>query len=1048
MKRLLLGLMGFLVTLSIAAAQQYDPALFSGMRWRLVGPFRGGRALTAAGVPGQPDIFYFGAVAGGVWKTTDAGRTWKPIFDDAPIASIGALAIAPSDPNVIYVGTGEADMRSDITYGNGVYKSTDAGKTWRHIGLEDTRQIGRVIVDPQNPDVVYVAALGHSYGPNVERGVFRSNDGGRTWKKVLYKDENTGATDIAFDPRNPQIVFAALWQTRRPPWNVYPPSNGPGSGLYRSADGGDTWEHLTGHGLPSEGLGRIGIAFAPSQPDRMYLIVDAKKGGLYRSDDAGKHWALESEDARVWERGWYFGGIAVDPHNPDIVYVPSISLYRSLDGGKTFTAFKGAPGGDDYHDLWIDPQDSKRMITASDQGTVITVNGGETWSSWYNQPTAQLYHIITDNRYPYWIYGAQQDSGAVAVASRTTYRGIDFRGWRPVSAGGESHYVAPDPLDSDTLFGGSFNLDVTKFSLLTGQNQSVPPVLAHPGNFRSTWTLPLVFSPLDPHLLYFGSQQLFVTSNGGESWQIASPDLTRDDPGIPSNLDPPTAADITDGNRRGVIYTVAPSSVSPGLIWIGTDDGLIQVTHDSGKTWQNVTPTGLAPWSKISLIEASHFDDATAYAAVDRHRLDDVKPYIYRTHDGGKTWEEISKGIPEGSYVRAVREDTVRKGLLYAGTETGVFISFDDGNHWQPLQLNLPVSPVHDLIIHGDDLIAGTHGRSIWILDDITPLRQMNAQVASSSAWLFAPQTAYRSRFGSTDQSTPIPPDEPAGPNPTAGAVINYYLQAPSSQPVELEIEDAQGQIVRRFSSGDKPRALTRRELRFAENWITPEQRLSAEAGMHRFVWNLLYPAPQAPPGFDSWAQSGMWAVPGQYTVKLVVNGKTQSQPLTLKMDPRIKTSQADLEKQFETDRKIAAARGEVGKALREAHNLDKQLGELSGSAKNQPQLFEAVETIRKKLAAILGPPPEPNPDNPYAEGRPDDLSSLTYVSRTLGRLEHVVESADVVPSEDVLTTFEHCSQVMKPHLVNWSALREKDLPRLNELLRQSHLREIQLDAK
>ncbi|MCL5671017.1 MAG: hypothetical protein M1423_06955, partial [Acidobacteria bacterium] len=600
-------------------AQQYNPQLFDGMRWRLVGPFRGGRALTACGVPGEPDVFYFGAVDGGVWKSTDAGRVWKPIFDHEPIASIGAMAVAPSDPEVIYVGTGEADMRSDISYGNGMYKSTDGGRTWTHIGLADTQQIGRVLVDPHNPNLVYAAALGHAYGPNAERGVFRSTDGGETWHKVLYKNENTGAIDLAFDPANSATLYAALWQTRRPPWSVYPPSNGPGSGLYKSADGGNTWKHLTGHGLPQEGLGRIGIAVAPSNPNRIYLIVDAKEGGLYRSDDAGKTWQRVDGEARIWGRGWYFGGVTVDPKNENVVYVANTALYRSQDGGKTFTVLKGAPGGDDYHDLWIDPHDTSHMIVASDQGTVVTLNDGRTWSSWYNQPTAQLYHIITDNQFPYWIYGAQQDSGSLGIISRSAYLGINGFSWRPIDVGGESEYIATDPLNPHILYGGSAGTGVSRFNLLTNQNQDISPTLAHPGVYRSTWTLPLVRSPIDPHVLYFGSQAIFRTADGGDTWQIISPDLARENPGIPPNLDPVTAADTAGGNRRGVVYTIAPSPLEEGTIWAGTDDGLIQLTRDGGKTWQNVTPPGLAAWSKISMLEASHFDAETAYAAVDRH---------------------------------------------------------------------------------------------------------------------------------------------------------------------------------------------------------------------------------------------------------------------------------------------------------------------------------------------------------------------------------------------------------------------------------------------
>ncbi|MGH9433878.1 MAG: WD40/YVTN/BNR-like repeat-containing protein, partial [Terriglobia bacterium] len=723
-------------TPSALRAQRANPQLYSALRWRMIGPTRGGRSLTAAGVPGQPNVFYFGAVGGGVWKTTDAGRVWKPIFDHEPVASIGAVAVAPSNPDVIYVGSGEADMRSDISYGNGVYKSTDAGTTWHYLGLPDSRQIGRILVDPHNPDVVFVAVLGHAYGPNVQRGVFRSTDGGNTWKKVLYRDANTGAIDLAFDPQNTRIIYAALWQTRRPPWNVYPPSNGQGSGLYKSTDGGNTWTPLTGHGLPAAGLGRIGIAVAPSDPNRIYLIVDAHQGGLYRSDDAGSTWKLMDTERRIWGRGWYFGGVTVDPKDENTVYVCNTSVDRSRDGGKSFTAIKGAPGGDDYHNLWIDPTDPNRMILAGDQGVVISVDGARTWTSWYNQATAQIYHVVTDQRFPYWVYGAQQDSGAVAVPSRSTHAGISFRDWDPIEVGGESEYIAADPAHADILFGGSYGDSVLRYNFVNKQTQNISPMLGHPGIYRSTWTLPLVFDPLDPHNLYYGTQLLFWTSDGGATWNIISPDLTREEPAALPNLDAASEADDgAPGRRRGVIYTIAPSRVREGNIWIGTDDGLIQVTHDHGRSWQNVTPPQLTPWSKIAMLEASPFDADTVYAAVDRHRLDDLRPYIYRTHDGGKTWQPISQGIPDGSYVHVVREDPVRKGLLFAGTETGVFVSFDDGDHWQSLQLNLPNCSVRDMVIHGDDLVAATHGRSFWILDDISPLRQMDGRVAQSTAW-------------------------------------------------------------------------------------------------------------------------------------------------------------------------------------------------------------------------------------------------------------------------------------------------------------------------
>lgn len=770
------------------AAPGFVQTFFGGMHWRMIGPFRGGRAQAVTGVRGQADVYYFGSVNGGVWKTNDAGRTWNPIFDAEPVGSIGAIAVAPSNSNVIYVGSGEADMRSSISYGNGMYKSTDAGKTWEHIGLEDTRQIARIVVDPKDSEKVYVAALGHAYGPNKERGIFRSNDGGKTWEQILFKNEDTGAIDLAMQPGNPKLMFAALLQTRRPPWSIYPPSKGPGTGLYRSKDGGDHWEQLTGNGLPSEELGRMGIAFAPSNPKRIYLIADAKEGGLYRSDDGGENWERVSKDPRIWGRGWYFCEVSVDSKDEDTVYVPNTSTYRSRDGGKTFTAVKGAPGGDDYHQLWIDPDDPQRMILGCDQGVIVTRNGGETWSSWYNQPTGQFYHVATDNHFPYWVYGAQQDSGSAATASRSWYKSLNVRDWRPMEAGGESDYTAPDPLNPEIIFGGS----VARQDFHNEEVQQIPPTLMYPDEYRRTWTLPLVFSEIEPHVLYFSAQVLFRTADGGSSWQKISPDLTREDPGVPPNLDAPTAADAPPTKRRGVIYTIAPSPKHAGEIWVGTDDGLVQLTRDEGKTWKNVTPAALTPWSKVTGIAVSRHETGEAYAAVDRHRLDDLQPYLYRTKDYGKTWERVSNGIPDGSFLNCVRNDPKVAGLLYACTEKGVYVSYSDGDHWSPLQFNLPTTSVRDLTVHGDDLVIATFGRSFWVLDDITPLRQWSEKVASADAWLFEPETAYRVRPGS-DEGTPIPLDEPQADNPPAGAVVDYYLKEKQTEALQLEILDATG---------------------------------------------------------------------------------------------------------------------------------------------------------------------------------------------------------------------------------------------------------------
>ena len=859
----------------------------------MIGPFRGGRVNAVSGVPGQPNTFYFGSVGGGVWKSTNAGRTWAPVFDSQPIASIGAIGVAPSNTNIVYVGSGEADMRSQISYGNGMYKSTDAGKTWAHIGLDNTRQISRVIVDPKNPNIVFVAALGHVYAANPDRGVYRSRDGGASWEKVLFKNDNVGAIDLAFDPQNSQIIYATLWNTRRPPWSIYPPSYGPGSGIFKSIDGGNTWQPLT-NGVPTEGLGHIGLAVAPTNRNRVYAIIDskdAKAGGLYRSDDAAATWTRTSDDTRIWGRGWYFCKTAVDPKNPDIVYVSNTSLYRSTDAGKSWTPIKGAPGGDDYHQLWIYPDDPSRMILASDQGAIVSVDGAATWSSWYNQPTAELYHAAADNRFPYWVSGAQQDSGAVAVPSRSSHAEISMHDWTPVGAGGESDYTAPDPLHPEILFGGR----VERWNVITGEIKNVSPERGMTVPARHTWTLPLLFSKADPHALYFSNQFLFKTTNGGESWSTISPDLTREDPGVPPNLDEATAADAPEGKRRGVIYTIAPSPLRAQTIWVGTDDGLIQVTKDDGKTWANVTPAELTPWSKVVMVDASHFDVNEAYAAIDRHRLEDNEPYIYRTRDGGKSWQKITSGLPAGIYMQTVKEDPERKGLLFAGTELGLFVSFDDGDRWQSLQLNLPPCSMRDLVVHGDDLIVAAHGRGFWVLDNITPLRQIGGLVANVDNYLFRPADVISITPGS-EYGTPKPRDEPLAENPPYGAMIDYYLKSAASGPVTLEILDAGGELVRRYSSDDRPPEVNPELLNIPSFWRRTPEPLSAAAGMHRWVWDLR-PTPTGGGGRRGAGAGGFGrggearVLPGVYTVKLTVGGKgsAQPQPLVVKMDPRSK---------------------------------------------------------------------------------------------------------------------------------------------------------------
>jgi len=1032
------------------AAQEVDPSLYSGLKWRMIGPFRGGRAVAVTGVPGQPSHFYFGSVGGGVWESFNAGDTWTPIFDSEDVQSIGAIAVAPSNPSVIYVGTGEADMRSQISYGKGMYKSTDGGKTWTHIGLEDTRQIGRVLVDPQNPDTVFVAALGHAYGSNAERGVFRSTDGGRNWQKVLFKDENVGAIDLAFDPQNSKTIYATLWAARRPPWSIYPPANGPGAGIFKSTDGGSNWQQLTG-GLPSEGVGRIGVAVAPSNPQRVYAIVDAKKGGLYRSDDAGATWALMNDEQRIWGRGWYFENVAVDPKDPDKVYVSNTSVYRSDDGGKTVAAVKGAPGGDDYHQLWIEPDDGSRMILGSDQGVEVSVDGAKSWSSWYNQPTAQIYHIVTDDRDPYWVYGAQQDSGAVSVETRSTQGSITYlRGWDTICAGGESGYVAVDPADSDVLYGGT----VSKCRQSTNVGEQISPMLGYAelGPFRHTWTLPLVFSQAGAHALYFSNQYVWKTANGGGSWQRISEDLTRENPGVPSNLDAATAADAFAGPRQGVVYTIAPSPLEAATIWAGTDDGLIHVTHNDGKTWENVTPPELTGWSKVALIDASHFNAAAAYAAVDRHRLEDYKPYIYRTRDGGKTWKLITAGIPEGSYVNAVKEDPGRKGLLFAGTELGVYVSFDDGDHWQSLQLNLPRSSARDFAIHNDDLIVATHGRGFWVLDDISALRQTKAEMGDAPAMLFKPKTALRMRVGGGG-GTPLPYGSPEAENPPNGAIIDYYLKTGASGPVTLEILDSAGKPVRKYSSDDRAPRVNPQTMNIPAYWVRPAETLSAEAGMHRWVWDVRYASVGGGGGRGGGGGGffggggGLWALPGAYTVKLTVNGQTYTQSLEVKMDPHVKTTIVALQRQFELAQQVQEKQAAVSRARQEVAHVRDQIGALKKQSGSNAQLVSALDALDRKTAAVGGVQAVASPDSSGVGEPSSDFSSLLFLNGELGQISGAIEGADSAPGEQVQHAWSETQKKADTALGKWNGVKSGDLAAVNIQLKQASLPEISTEV-
>ncbi len=970
-------------------------AAYAALRWRLVGPSRGGRALAIEGIPGDPSTLYFGAVAGGVWRTRNAGNTWQPMTDGQPFASVGALAIAPSDPNTIYVGSGEADMRSDITYGQGMWKSSDAGAHWQSIGLSDSRQIGRILIDPHNANVVLVAALGHAYAGNPERGVFRSTDGGQSWTKVLYRDEHTGAIDLAFDPTDPRVVYAALWQAQRTPWSQYPPAEGPGSGLFKSTDEGVTWTEITGHGLPTGQLGRIGLAVARGSGGALvYALfpeVRDSVAGLYRSDDGGATWRRAGGDPRIG-RGWYFGQVFVDPTDANVLYLNGQSILKSVDGGRTYTAIKGAPGGDDYHYVWIDPANARHLAFASDQGVGVSLDGGETWSSWYNQPTAQMYHVITDDRWPYWIYGAQQDAGAVAIASRSDYGEITFRDWRP-PGNGESGYLAPDPRDSTIIYGGGPYGEIVRIDRTTGQVQDIRPwPLGSFGQpmparrYRFTWTSPIVFDPVDKRTLYFGSQILLRTVDGGLHWEEASPDLTGAAPAAQRPSGSPTVADAS-AKGWGVIYAVAPSPIREGLIWVGTDNGKIQITMDRGLHWRDVTPSGLEPWSKVSIIDASKLDTGTAYAAVDRHRLDDIRPYIYRTHDFGRHWTRADEGIPAGAYVRAVRADPVRRGLLYAGTELGVYVSFDDGDHWQSIQLNLPHTPVHDLVVHGVDLIVATHGRSFWVLDDIAPLRQLTSAVVQAPARLARPTAAIRLRQ-SENSDTPLPPEIPHGDNAPTGALIDYWLASRPSGPVRLEILDASGRVVRSFASDQATDTVRGYEPGappyFMTRWLPRLEPLTADPGHNRFVWDLRVPRPSARiyeygsgvvPGRGAELEpAGPLVVPGQYQVRLTVGGQTQTQPLVVALDPRERVPAIALQSQFVLASQIAAA-------LSEATALDRSVRSTHDSLAARQAGAPAMGDATAKLQSTL------------------DSLDVGETAAGLAALEKAVEGADRAPT-------------------------------------------------
>jgi photosystem II stability/assembly factor-like uncharacterized protein len=1017
-----------------------DP-LFKGMKYRLIGPFRGGRSLTAAGIPGDPTTYYFGSTGGGVWKSTDGANTWSPVFDKDGAPSIGSIAVAVSDSNIVYVGTGEACLRGNISQGDGVWKSVDAGKSWKSVGLKDSRAIGKVIVNPRNPDIVFVAALGHPYGPNTERGVFRTTDGGKTWDKVLYKDENTGAVDVAFDPQNPNILFASLWEARRTPWTLS--SGGPGSGVYRSTDGGTTWKHLEEHGLPKGPYGRIGIAVAANS-ERVYAIIEAKEGGgLYRSDDGGDTWDLVNGSHSLVQRAWYYMHVIADPQDANTVYVADVEFFRSTDGGRNFNKIK-VPHGDN-HGLWIDPKNTKRMIASDDGGVTVSIDGGNSWTREDNQPTAQFYHVITDARTPYYVYGAQQDNSTVAIASRSDDGLIDEDDWYSVG-GGESGYIAPDPRDPNIVYAGDYEGNITRFDRRTNQvqNVSVFPELtdargAAPLAHRFQWTSPIVTSPQDPSTVYYGGERVFKTTDGGVHWEAISGDLTRNDKSKQQPSGGPITVDDTGTEYYDTVFAIAPSPLAKGLIWVGTDDGLIQITRDEGKNWSNVTPKNadLAEWSRVSLIEASPHDAGTAYVAIDRHQNDDLAPYIYKTSDYGASWNRITTGIPEGTIVRAVREDPKKKGLLYAGTERGVFVSFDDGAHWRSLQINLPITPIHDLVIKDNDLVLATHGRSFWILDDLSPLRQFTDSVAGEDVHLYQPASAYRTHSGEAPAHLFF-----AGKNPPSGAVIYYYFKKAPKQEVKIEILDAAGTVIRGYSSNkaeplDEPRDPDDKK---------PEKQIKLEDGLNRFVWDLHYEEANRVPGYFLWDYNegarGPLAVPGKYQVRLSANGKSLTAPFEVKIDPRVTTSQSDLEKQFKLQMDLHKQLNRVYDAVNQIQDVREQLDGLKKRTvlgDSTKVLFDGASALDAKLITVRDPL-----INFKISASEDSLSYVPGIDARLAYLSMSVSGfSDSAPTESQYQAFEQLKRQTDELLVGWDRVQSTDIAAFQKLAAEQNVHSI-----
>ncbi len=1028
---------GLLLLLLIAAiAQQTD--LMKDLKFRLIGPFRGGRSIAVSGVSSDPNTYYFGSVGGGVWKTTDSGRSWTPVSDGQfKTGDVGAIEVSQSDPNVVYVGMGEACVRGNASNGDGVYKSLDGGKTWKNIGLRQTYHIGAVRVHPKNPDIVYVAALGHLWGPNPERGVYRSLDGGATWKQVLTKGNEAGAVDLAMDPTNPRVIYAAFWQVGRKPWRF--DSGGPGSGLWKTTDGGDTWTDISrAQGLPKGVLGRVSVTVSPANPERVWAMVEASDGGLFRSDNAGKTWTRVNESNNLRQRAWYFSHIFADPKNADEVYALNVGAYRSIDGGRTFTAF--ATPHSDNHDLWIAPDNTQRMIEANDGGAAVTNDGGKTWSSIDNQPTAQFYRVALDNDYPYHAYGAQQDNSTVRIATRTSTGGITDRDWYDVG-GGESGWIAPDPRDSEIVYAGSYGNLITRQDHHTGQTRNIN---AWPDNpmgygaeslkYRFQWSFPILFSPHDPKTLYIGSNVLMKTENEGQSWQNISPDLTRDDKAKQKSSGGPITQDNTSIEYYDTIFTVAESPLAKGQIWVGTDDGLVQITRDAGKTWTNVTPKGMPEWIRINAIEPSPFDAATAYVAATNYQQDDFKPYLFKTSDYGKTWEKIVNGIPDTHFTRTIKEDPNHKGLLVAGTEFGLYISFDQGANWKSFQLNLPIVPIADVAFHkGEkDLVVATQGRAFWVFDDMNLVYQLEPKVTSEDFHLFQPKDAYRGGGGRGGRGGAAA----VGENPASGAVIYYSLRERPKGDVKLEFLDSAGKVVNEFSSkAEAPRSQAPSGEEGEENPFraAPAARVTAQPGLNKFVWNLRFPDATTFPGIIMWAGgvTGPRISPGRYQVRMTVDGKTQTQPLVIKPDPRLKTTPEEYAKQLSLALQVRDKLSETNSGVVKIREVRKQLEEFT--KRDDKKVADAARALIGKLTAI-----EEELYQTKNRASEDPLNFPIKLNNKLAYVLGTVSNSESQPTSQSYMVYEDLATQVNGKLRALTGLLTDDVAAFNKTVKES----------